>query len=141
MPPKLLRLEPLTPISVRVVWGQPEKLNGEKVWYEVKWQTGGSHTSPKHKDQTWAETESKSNHNHTEYSLDITNLQSSSNYSIWVLAFSEKGDAFSESEVQVVETFPNPNNLTVINSTPHLLSVSWIPPMDTSILRLVNCKF
>ncbi|ODM95791.1 Proto-oncogene tyrosine-protein kinase ROS [Orchesella cincta] len=135
MPPTLLRLEPLTPTSIRVVWRQPEKLNGEKVWYEVHWKTSGARSSPKHNGQRWAETETRSNHNRTEYYLDLKDLLPERNYTIWVVAYSEKGDAFSESERHYLETFVHPNNITLVKASPHNLSIAWVAPNDTSILR------
>lgn len=130
MPPKLIRLEPLTPSSVRVIWGQPEKLNGEKVWYEVHWKTSGSASIAK-----WAETESRSNSQGTEFYLELNNLTAALNYTVWVRAFSEKGDFFSDSPGRNVVTFPSPSNITLMKSTPHKLNLLWYPPQDNSIIR------
>jgi hypothetical protein len=147
MPPKLLRLEPLTPSAVRVVWGRPEKLNGEKVWYEVNWKTTGpgaaggvgrnaaAASNLKYNGQKWAETETRSNVNRTEFYLDLNDLIPATNYTIWVSAYSEKGDAFSGSVAQTVVTFQHPKNVTLVQSTPHNLTLQWMPPNDTIILR------
>jgi len=128
MPPKLLRLERLTPKSIRVIWQKPEKLNGESVWYEVC--RRGS--NDKLHGEKWFD---RRDGNETEFHLTLNDLLPSSNYSVWVRAFSKKGDALSESEKKSIVTLANPSNLALEKITPHNITVSWVAPNDSSILR------
>jgi len=143
MPPKLLRVEPLTPSTVRVVWRQPDKLNGERVWYKVYWQPEKKKIVPAPgwteveaaSDEKWSELEFQSKKNRTEFHLVVKGLQPRCNYSVWVVAFSEKGDAFSSSDNLTVVTYPSPGNITLLKSTPHSLSLQWVSPPESIILR------
>lgn len=128
MPPQLLSVDPLTPVSIRVSWSKPRKLNGEKVWYEVHWDRGNSSSSAK-----WAETEAFRSSAVT-MTTDLGELVPFTSYSVWVRAFSEKGDAFKDSVKRVVSTFPTPRNVSLISSSPHEMVLGWTPPEDNSII-------
>ncbi|CAG7725945.1 unnamed protein product [Allacma fusca] len=143
LPPKLLRLERLTPSTLRVVWRQPDKLNGENVWYEIHWNPLQKRISPGPgwtqvktiAGKEWSVYKFKNNEQRKEFQFDIENLHPGCNYSIWVLAFSEKGDAFSRSDNKTIMTYSNPSNITLVAATPYTLNLLWIPPQQDDIIQ------
>ena len=111
------------------------------MWYEIGWDPEEEFISPgpgwtKEKalgGQEWYH--STNNDSVSEFHWTIGKLHPGCNYFVWVSAFSEKGDAFKQSQKIKIRTYSNPNNVTLLNATPHVLNLTWNPPTDGSIIR------
>lgn len=68
----------------------------------------------------------------------LNRLHPNQTYSVWVRAYSSN-ETFSETHVVNIETFPEPEDITLLNITPYSLDISWQAPAHVS-RYLINYK-
>ncbi|XP_059618544.1 protein sevenless isoform X2 [Phlebotomus argentipes] len=123
--PTDIEVEVISPNEVNVTWHQPREINSNDIWYEVHWQTENPSNGIRNRQQQLVYT--------THHSL--TKLIPQQSYRIWVRAYSTN-DTFSESEVIGVETFQEPDNITLLQNTSTSLTISWQPHGNVSMFQL-----
>ncbi|GAB0094112.1 Tyrosine-protein kinase receptor [Sergentomyia squamirostris] len=123
--PTDIEVEVISPNEVNVTWHQPLEINSNEIWYEVHWQTENPSNGILNRQQQVVYT--------THHSL--TRLIPKQFYRIWVRAYSTN-DTFSESDIAVVETFQEPDNITLVLITSTSLTITWQPHGNVSRFQL-----
>ncbi|KAK7868921.1 hypothetical protein R5R35_014230 [Gryllus longicercus] len=136
-PPRDVQVLVLTPTTVKVQWQPPEQFNDHAVSYELHWSTEGTVAGIRQKGEQIVgrhELYSISSDNEDDAcSATLNKLLPGQNYSISVRAYSQSSGKFSESEPQGVRTFPEPDDIILINKTAYMISVSWTPLPDIAL--------
>uniref|UniRef100_A0A1B0CKJ2 Fibronectin type-III domain-containing protein n=1 Tax=Lutzomyia longipalpis TaxID=7200 RepID=A0A1B0CKJ2_LUTLO len=123
--PTDIKAEVISPNEVNVTWHKPKEINSNEIWYEIHWQTENPITGIRNRQQQVVYT--------THHSL--TKLIPKQSYIIWVRAYSTS-DMFSESEIVGVETFQEPDNITLLMITSTSLTLTWQPHKNVSRFQL-----
>uniref|UniRef100_A0A1B0DB76 Fibronectin type-III domain-containing protein n=1 Tax=Phlebotomus papatasi TaxID=29031 RepID=A0A1B0DB76_PHLPP len=123
--PTDIEVEVISPNEVNVTWHQPLEFNSNEIWYEVHWETENPSNGIRNRQQQLVYT--------TYHSLNRLIPQQS--YRIWVRAYSTN-DTFSESDVVGVETFQEPDNITLLLITSTSLTITWQPHGNVSRFQL-----
>ncbi|XP_071445601.1 proto-oncogene tyrosine-protein kinase ROS [Hetaerina americana] len=129
-PPRELSVTVNGPSTAEVHWLAPAQPNGHQLKYEVHWSAEASSGGAR---QTGAQSVSPSVHlgqgsdgsDKKFLSYTIQNLLPDQKYLIWVRAFSEDHQEYSESETISAATFPEPGNLILLTATSNTLNISW----------------
>ncbi|XP_055909656.1 protein sevenless isoform X2 [Eupeodes corollae] len=117
--PDNVTVSAVSPRDGLVEWMEPAVLNNERVWYEIHWQTESPANGVVHRHQTIIpETEDKWN------SHVLSSLRPDHTYTVWIKVFSTL-TAFNETSIYTFHTFPEPEDLTFVNSTSSTLTLSW----------------
>lgn len=112
---------------VEVTWLPPQELNGETVWYEIHWQTESSVYGVRQKgERTVLDDKNNTSNRNIKFKIaDLYNLAPNQTYLIWVRAYSENNVTFSDSDSVQIRTYPEPNDIILLNNTAHSLDISW----------------
>ncbi|XP_060523893.1 proto-oncogene tyrosine-protein kinase ROS isoform X2 [Cylas formicarius] len=112
----------LQPTLARINWLPPEQLNGAVVRYEIHWLTQDLF-SRQRGEQPVVYVQYADN------SSTLTNLLQkltpNETYTIWVKAYSEMNETSSESDPVQITTYPEPENLILVNKTSRTLLLGW----------------
>ncbi|KAJ9583818.1 hypothetical protein L9F63_021821, partial [Diploptera punctata] len=122
----------LNPTMVEVQWLPPQEFNDEGVWYEVHWCTEGMVAGVRQ--------QTDKDVMNTDFLKDVhraalKNLLPGKTYRIWVRANSQNSNTFSDSNGIVIETFPEPDNITLLHAMPYALNISWVSTENVPIIR------
>lgn len=120
--PRDVAAEAINPTEALVTWAPPLEFNGNDVWYEVHWQTKHAINGVTNRQQLLV---NKSN----TLTVTIGKLLPKQLYKVWVRAYTTN-TSFSESDALEIETFPEPNNLTLANATSGRFVIHWSPYKD-----------
>uniref|UniRef100_T1HB35 Tyrosine-protein kinase receptor n=1 Tax=Rhodnius prolixus TaxID=13249 RepID=T1HB35_RHOPR len=134
-PPEHISAIVLSPNTVEVSWEPPRLLNSETVWYEVVWTSESLVDGARHRGEQVVTSPQESilagnmtgegDGDSIIVSSRLYRLTPGVSYLVRVRAYSQSTDVYSESSGVVVKTFPEPNNLTLINVTAYTLQLSW----------------
>ncbi|KAL1489268.1 hypothetical protein ABEB36_014201 [Hypothenemus hampei] len=106
----------LHPTLVKVTWSPPVELNGKVVHYEIHWFTEGSGVRQKGEQPV----------NSTEnLSTFLNKLNPNETYKIWIRAYSETNETYSDSDQIQITTYPEPAGLDLLNKTSQILTLVW----------------
>lgn len=129
---------------VEVKWLPPEELNGESVLYEIHWRTEGTINGVRQKGEqvVFRDKESLNSLNKIpKYKVKIlSKLSQNQTYLLWVRAYSENNKTYSDSDSISVKTYPEPNDIVLMNSTANTLTVHWkiTPDIKRYIIQFTN---
>lgn len=125
----------LNPTLAEVSWSPPKEINGEFVHYEIHWQTESNINSIRQKGEQIVMEPEKSDS--TTFKTHLFKLSPNENYSIWIRAYSETNDTYSDSNSVNIQTFPEPDNITLLNSSAYELNLQWnlYTYADTSVMQ------
>lgn len=132
-PPQNVSALVLNPTMVEVKWLPPKELNGESVLYEIHWRT----ESPVHgiwqkgEQIVFRDKESTNLNQIPKFRIrTLSDLMPNLSYIIWVRAYSENNQTYSDSENINVKTYPEPEDLILLNKTAKSLHVNWRYPSE-----------
>lgn len=133
-PPQNVSAIVLNPTMVEVKWLPPIELNGESVLYEIHWRTEGTIHGVRQKgEQTVFRDKDSSNslNNIPKYKVTtLSKLSPNQGYKLWVRAYSENNESFSDSDSISIKTYPEPNDIILLNNSAKSLHVNWKLPTD-----------
>ncbi|XP_039452249.1 proto-oncogene tyrosine-protein kinase ROS isoform X4 [Culex pipiens pallens] len=122
----------ISPTEAVVHWSPPKVKNSDRVWYEIHWQTENIHDGLKNRQQqTFVDFDETLSH----LSMNLTRLQPSKAYTIWIRAYSSN-TTFSESYQVNIVTFPEPEEIMLQSISSTELSVKWRPHVNISTYKL-----
>lgn len=124
----------LNPTMVSIKWQPPQILNGDTVSYEIHYQTESKVSGVRQKgEQTMPDDLSWSPD--VKYKIcDLLNLSSNQTYLIWVRVYSENNETFTDSDKILIQTYPEPNDILLKNSSASNLNITW-----TWSVHIQNC--
>lgn len=70
-------------------------------------------------------TKSSSRQNVTQ--ANLFKLMPAQSYLVWVRTHSNNSDIYTDSETVSIETYPEPNNITLTSTDAYMLHISWKP--------------
>lgn len=130
--PENVTVEALTPTSVAIYWMPPKILNSAAVNYEVHWGSPDLVNGVRQKEERLIE--------EPQYTADgrfyttLHSLLPGREYVVYVRVYSVHSNEFyNQSPVEKVQTFPEPNNLTVTGASVNSLNVCWIPSLNPMV--------
>lgn len=131
--PTNIKVEPTSQTSLRVTWKAPQRneWNGEILGYYVGYKLSSANTSYYFEEVKYSMEEGK------EYSLELTNLKTYTQYSVMIQAYNKVGAGpMSDEEKQyTAEGTPNqpPSETMCTTLTSQTIRVSWVsPPLETA---------
>ncbi|XP_037024226.1 Down syndrome cell adhesion molecule-like protein Dscam2 isoform X29 [Bradysia coprophila] len=131
--PQSIKVEPLSQTSLRVLWKAPPRSdwNGEILGYYVGYKLTNNNGSYYFEDYKYMMEEGK------EYSYELTNLKTYTQYSVVIQAYNKVGAGpLSEDEKQyTAEGTPDqpPSDITCTTLTSQTIRVSWVsPPLESA---------
>lgn len=102
-------------------------VNSDTIWYEVHWQTENLINGVKNRKQQIVPNTSAIYDNEIAYiARNLTNLLPNQLYSVWVKAYTSN-ETSSESRVVKIQTFPEPENITVLSIKAKTIDFEWHP--------------
>lgn len=124
--PRNVSVSVLNPQLIQVRWMEPEEIDGKFVYYQIHWQTEGTLTGIRHKGEQPLLNYAKNKENFYSY---FVNLTPNETYDIWVRAFSQTNHTHTDSKiVKSIRTYPEPDNITLLNNTAYTLYLEWKLP-------------
>lgn len=108
----------LNPTVVHVSWLPPEELNGNIIYYAVHWQTDSIVSAQRHKGELIV-TDSET------LSANVDKLTPNETYIVWVRAYSENNDTWSESDRFRIITYPKPDHIGLFSKTAYSMQLTW----------------
>lgn len=108
----------LNPTLTHVSWLPPEERNGIIIYYEVRWQTD-SNISALRQNSALSVTDTET------LSANLTTLAPNETYIIWVRAYSETNETWTESDTVRITTYPEPDSIVLLNKTAYSMQLSW----------------
>lgn len=121
--------EAISPTEAIIKWMPPVTMNSDRVWYEVHWQTEHLGNGVKNRQQQLVPMSLNSNNQHI--TRNLTKLLPSHTYSVWIIAYTSN-ETFTESDIVKIETFSDPENITLLEVTAYSLQISWMEPKNVS---------
>lgn len=137
-PPQNVTVAVLDPTVVEVSWYPPKDLNDRIVWYEVHWRTEGTIAGVRQSGEQIVPETDRTDDIKTYKRVKIKKLLPGQLYLIWVRAYSQNSDKYSDSEGVEVQTFQQPDNFTLLEATPYSLEIMWSPPANTTMEHLIQ---
>lgn len=131
-PPRNVTVLPLDPTAVEVFWYPPKELNDQSVSYEIHWKTEGTVAGVRQSGELPVMEQPK-DYFVAHKSVTIEKLIPGQLYLIWVRAYSKNSDTFTDSEGIEIETYYQPENITLLQATPYSLEVIWSPPVNLTL--------
>lgn len=118
---------------VSVKWLPPQILNGDTVSYEIHYQTESKVSGVRQKgeqtvtdDLSWSSPGDLLHEQQQKYRIcDLLNLSPNQTYLIWVRAYSENNETFTDSDKILIQTYPEPNDILLKNSSASGLEITW----------------
>lgn len=108
----------LNPTLINVSWLPPEELNGIIIYYEVHWQTDSVVSALRQKGElSVIDSETLTTH--------LNKLAPNETYIIWVRAYSETNESWTESDRVRITTYPEPDSIGLLNKTAYSIQLSW----------------
>lgn len=108
----------LNPTLVHVSWLPPEERNGIIIYYEVHWQTDSVISALRQRGElSVTDTET--------LSANLNKLAPNETYIIWVRAYSETNETWTESDRVRITTYPEPDGIVLLNKTAYSMQLSW----------------
>lgn len=102
---------------------QPSELNGEVISYKIHWQTEGNLTGIKQTgEQTVIDYQRDEDNKYNAY---LQKLTPNETYNVWVRARSQTNEISNDSTTVKINVFPEPDNITLLNSTSYSLILQW----------------
>lgn len=137
-PPRNISALPLSFDEILVSWFAPETFNSPAVTYEIHWlqENMVEHIRNK-KQQTISPARDKSVSE--ELITTVIKVQPSQAYSIHVRAYS-KNQTYSESDSVTVVSYPEPQPITMNNTTSTSMIIMWNPPENVSSFAIQLSK-
>lgn len=130
--PEHITAEGISPTEAIIQWMPSKTVHSDMIWYEVHWQTENIVNGVKNRKQQIVPNTSAIYDNEISYiSRNLTNLLPNQIYSVWVKAYTSN-DTFSESSIVKIQTFPEPENITVLTKTSTTIEIEWNPPKNIS---------
>lgn len=127
--PRNVTVSVLNPQLIKVKWMEPEEIDGKFVYYQIHWQTEGTSTGVRHKSEQPLLNYEKNVQNF--YSDFVNFLSPNKTYDIWVRAFSQTNHTHTDSKiVKGIRTYPEPDNITLLNNTAYALYLQWKLPTN-----------
>ncbi|XP_014249043.1 proto-oncogene tyrosine-protein kinase ROS [Cimex lectularius] len=124
-PPEEVMADVLSPNTLLISWDPPRLLNSDMVSYEVLWTSDGPVDGMRQRGEQVVPPRWNYSNGMTREETQIHKLSPGANYLIWVRAYSENAEAYSESKPIEVSMFPEPNNLTLVSATAYSLNITW----------------
>lgn len=106
----------LNPTTIKVTWDPPIRISDKSVNYEVHWRTEEPTTGIRQKGELKTSTKREAL---------LEKLLQNHTYSILVRTHSPNSDVFTDSEGIQIETYPEPNNITIENVTAYSVVLRW----------------
>ncbi|XP_055642898.1 proto-oncogene tyrosine-protein kinase ROS isoform X2 [Toxorhynchites rutilus septentrionalis] len=122
----------ISPTEAVVHWSPPLVKNSDRVWYEIHWQTENVYDGSKNRQQQLV---IDLNEDLDSLSMNLTKLQPSLAYTIWIRAYSTES-TFSESDQVNIVTFPEPEDIRLVFNSSTELGVHWRPHVNISKYKL-----
>lgn len=131
--PRQVTATVLNPTLIQVKWLPPTEFNDHAVSYEVHWKTEGIVSGMRQSGEFVVgivdDLETPQN---TSRSVQVRKLIPGRLYQVWVRAYSQNSEFYTDSDPIEVDTYPLPNNITLAQTTPYSLEVFWTPPKHIS---------
>lgn len=118
----------LNPNSVAVNWVSTNNSIDKTISYQVHWRTEGMVAGVRQSGEQIVEKADPDGS--SQFSVVVRKLIPGQTYLIWVRAYSRHSPVHNESEKVEVETFDQPDNITLVQASPYSLEVSWMPPNE-----------
>ena len=113
----------LHPTLARATWFPPKDLNGDRIYYEVNWQTEGTINGVRQKVEKTVTNDDV--REVTGWHLTMIPLSSNETYSVWIRAYSRTNQTYTDSARVKIKTFPTPENVAVVNRTAYQMTLGW----------------
>ncbi|KAL3277022.1 hypothetical protein HHI36_012384 [Cryptolaemus montrouzieri] len=115
----------LNPTLVEVTWKPPVELNGETVYYEIHWQTEGTRSGVRKKEEQPVLEHQTTGHTQKMFKSLLHKLSPNETYIVWVRAYCETNATSSDSDRVKIVTYQEPSGLTLLNKTSQNMYLSW----------------
>lgn len=123
--PDHISVEAISSTEAIIQWMPSKTVNSDTLWYQVHWQT--ENVGVKNRKEQIVPSTSATYDNEIAYiTRNLTNLLPNQLYSVWVRACTSN-ETFSESRVVKMQTFPEPDNITVLTVTATTIEFEWHP--------------
>ncbi|XP_044756024.1 proto-oncogene tyrosine-protein kinase ROS isoform X2 [Coccinella septempunctata] len=115
----------LNPTLAEVTWKPPLKLNGETVFYEVHWQTEGTRSGVRKKEEQPVQEHQTTENTQKTFKSFLHKLSPNETYTVWIRAYCENNATSTDSEKVKIVTYPEPSGINLLNKTSQTMSLSW----------------
>lgn len=132
-PPQNVTAVVIDPTVIEVQWFPPKELNDRTVWYEIHWRTEGTVAGVRQSGEQIVQENDGMDMFRSYKNVAIKKLVPGQLYLVWVRAYSQNSDTYSDSEGVEIETYPQPGNITLVQTTPYSLEVTWTPPVNLTL--------
>lgn len=122
--PRNVAAEAINPTEALVTWTPPLEFNGLDVWYEVHWQTKHAIDGVTNRQQLLVNKSSALGNENANVYVTISKLLPKQVYSVSVRAYTTS-TSYSEGDALEIETFPEPDNVTLVNATANSFVINW----------------
>ncbi|KAF5278624.1 hypothetical protein FQA39_LY00666 [Lamprigera yunnana] len=122
----------LNPTLLKVNWSPPRQMNAESVSYEIHWQTAEDTNGIRQKGEQVVPALTSNNFKSNFYAY-LYKLSPNETYNVWIRAYSQTDDKLqksnslemisSDSDSIKIRTYPEPDNITLLNNTANELIV------------------
>ncbi|KAK4881780.1 hypothetical protein RN001_005099 [Aquatica leii] len=122
----------LSPTLLEVSWAPPKQMNAESVSYEIHWQTAEDTNGIRQKGEQVVPAVSLNNSKNNFYAY-LYKLSPNETYNVWIRAYSQSADKSannngmelisSDSNSIKIRTYPEPDNITLLNSSADELTI------------------
>lgn len=115
----------LNPTLAEVTWKAPLRLNGEKVFYEIHWQTEGTRSGVRKKEEQPVQEHQTTENKGKIFRSFLHKLSPNETYTVWVKAYCETNATSSDSDKVKIVTHPEPSGIILLNKTSQTMFLSW----------------
>ncbi|XP_045468365.1 proto-oncogene tyrosine-protein kinase ROS isoform X2 [Harmonia axyridis] len=115
----------LNPTLAEVTWMPPLKLNGETVFYEIHWQTEGTRSGVRKKEEQPVQEHQTLENTKKTFKSFLHKLSPNETYTVWVRAYCETNATSNDSEKVKIVTYPEPSGIHLLNKTSQTMFLSW----------------